>query len=129
MSRLLPAAFLLAAAALLAFTVSAAHGLSKEYGYTGVDPFTAVIVLVLAALAFLLLAGARDPVGPARRSTVVLAVAVLLVFTVSTYTAARLGGAAYVQPPGLEEQDGILEDQPGREPRLPGAAAAPPTAR
>ena len=86
-----------AALALLGLTASVLAGLSSEYGPDAVlDPGLLILVLVPAGLALLCLVGARDPVGPPRPRTSVLAAGVLVVFCLTGAAAVAYGASAHV---------------------------------
>ncbi len=84
------------AALLLAGSANVAYGLAAAYGAdaTG-ESVIAVLVVVPGMLALLCLVGARDPVGPARPRTSVLAVGVLAVFAVTVSGAGAYGGRVH----------------------------------
>ena len=92
------------AAALLLGSAAVLHGLASAYGAGVVSdvPSWAVLVLVPAALALLCLVGARDPVGPPRPRTSVLAVGVLVVFCVTGAAATAHGGSVHERERAVE---------------------------
>lgn len=118
-----------AALALLGLTASVLAGLTSEYGPDAVlDPVLPVLVLVPAALALLCLVGARDPVGPPRPRTPVLAAGVVVVFCLTGAAAVAYGASEHVPEEvstcSPEDQD-VLDsfDAPGAR-SLPMADAA-----
>lgn len=92
-------AVVLVAVAALALAASAnlAYGLSAAYGADtpGLGGLGIVLVLVPGGLALLCLVGARDPVGPARPRTSVLAAGVLVVFGATVTGAVAYGGTVH----------------------------------
>ncbi len=108
--RFLASAVLAAVAlALLGLTASVLAGLTSTYGPDAVlNPGLVVLVLVPAALALLCLVGARDPVGPPRPRTPVLAAGVLVVFCATGAAAVAYGATEHVPE---EESTCSPEDQ------------------
>lgn len=113
------------AAALLVLSAAVVSGLASEYGAGAVVGLVwAVLVLVPAGLALLCLVGARDPVGPPRPRTSVLAAGVVLVFSVTGAAAVAYGDSAYepvVEGPVCPEADVALLESVD----APGARSAP----
>ena len=80
----------------LAAVTSLTYGLTVEYGDSTVQGLGwLVLVLVPAGLALLCLLGARDPVGPPRPRTSVLAVGVVVVFAATVTGAQAYGGLVH----------------------------------
>jgi hypothetical protein len=92
-----PAVLVGVAALLLAGSANVAYGLAAAYGADtpGTWSVIAVLVVVPGGLALLCLIGARDPVGPPRPRTSVLAAGVLAVFAATVSGADAYGGRVH----------------------------------